>query len=254
MGQTTERTLVDVWDTYIDWKRRSEGEDSFFTNVLKRFNARTVLDTSMGTGFNAISLTQAGFDVVGNEWDMHFRSKAEKNMQREGIELKAIEGHDWRELSHRLRKQFDTVLCVGNSLCYLLERKEQLKALQEFYALLPRGGIAIVDQRNYEYMLKEQEHILYDPQRNFRYSRKYYYCSDVVVSYPTFISPERVDIEVFDHAKQQACGVMPTYPFRRQELADLLLNAGFARVETCGDFKKEYNFQTVDFFQHIAVK
>lgn len=254
MGETTERTLVDVWDAYIYWEKRAEGAADFFTSMLNSFNVKIVLDASMGTGFDAISLTKAGFSVIGNEFDMHFRDKAKANIRREGIELKAIIGHDWRELSHYLPEAVDAVLCGGNSLCYFLKREDQLRTLHEFYTVLPAGGIAVIDQRNYEHILKNSKHILKNPKKNFHYSRKYYYCSEVVISYPVFISPGRVDIEVFDNEKQQSYGIMQTYPFCRQELVDLLFEVGFKAVETYGDFKKEHDPQAVDFFQHIAVK
>lgn len=254
MSRTTESRLVEVWDTYIHWSKRAEGEAGFFAETLKRFCCKTVFDTSMGTGFDRISLTKAGFLVQGNEFDSFFRERAKQNILKEGLTLEAITGYDWRELSSRLNEQFDAVLCVGNSLCYLLEREEQLKALREFFALLPKGGIAVVDHRNYEYMLTERKFILENPREHFRYSKKYYYCSDVIVGYPSLISPRKVNMEIFDVKTQMRCGIMPTYPFRKEELTQLLYETGFERVETYGDFKKDFNPNTVDFFQHVAIK
>ena len=151
------KPLVAMWADYIDWEKRREGEGGFLKGVLNRHKCREIFDTTLGDGCDTVYLLKEGFDVVSNELDDAFLKKAFENAKRENVALE-ITNLDWRELTPGLQEgNFDSVLCLGNSLTYLFKKSDQLRALAEFRKILRPGGVLIIDERNYQYMLDNKK-------------------------------------------------------------------------------------------------
>src|SRR3990167_8393189 len=154
------QNLVSMWREFIDWEKRRKGEDNFLVNQFHTRNVKKVFDASLGDGCDSIYLLKQGFDVTSNEIDKTFLNKALENAKVENVELK-ITSLDWRTLDSELvEANFDAVICLGNSLTYLFSEKDQLGALRQFKRILKSGGILIVDERNYQYILDNRKKIM----------------------------------------------------------------------------------------------
>ncbi len=253
MTKTVDRTdysqvLVDFWDEYIDWNKRREGENGFLVNTLKENGCRKILDASLGTGCDSIYLLKQGFDVTSNEIDAVFARKALENAAKEAVHIK-LTGYDWRELDEKFgRASFDAIILQGNSLTHLFKKQVQMRTLSAFRNVLRPGGILIIDERNYGYMLAEKEKIL---NGNFRYSGKYVYCGKKVKCVPIEIGPEKIVLKA-THENGKA-GQMTLYPFKDGELVSLIRQAGFENIEQYSDFKNGHDVGA-DFFQYVAKK
>lgn len=244
----TPKMLVSFWTEFVGWEKRKKGERGFFARKLKEHNCNYILDTALGDGVNSVRLIQEGFKVESNEIDEEYRKSALKNASKNNVEL-SIKSYDWRELTKGYNTQFDSLICLGNSLTYLLTKEDQIKALKEMFALIKNGGILIIDHRNYDYILDKKNEIL---RGNFIYSRKYYYCSDEILSYPVNIENNYVIMEYYHPIKNIKLR-LKLYPFRIEEMKSLLKAVGFKKIETYYDFKKEKP-EHFDFVQHIAIK
>lgn len=240
------------WDKYIDWEKRKQGEQRFFARQLARYGAVKIFDAACGTGYNSIRLLQEGFLVISNEVDPRFADVAVGNASNLGLKLE-MTNYDWRSLPPLLEERFQGVVCLGNSFTYIHDPVEQVSVLENFKRLLLPGYPLIIDQRNYDYFLEQRDFILQNPRQNFQDSRKYYYCGTEVISYPVVIENKRVVLEFFDTIEGKVLERGEYYPFRREELRELLRKAGFSSVETYSDFKKEFSAEA-DFYQHIAVR
>jgi len=88
------KKFVERWDDLIDWDKRKAGENGFFENLLKQHGVKSVIDVSTGSGFHAVQLKQAGFDVVATDGSSTMLTKARENFRQRGL---AIESHyrDW---------------------------------------------------------------------------------------------------------------------------------------------------------------
>lgn len=244
----TPKGVVNFWTEFVDWKKREMGYNNFFINKLKEYKCKKILDTCLGDGFDSINLIENGFQVFSNEIDNNFKNMAIKNAKERMIKLE-VSSCDWRELSKYYTDQFDGLICLGNSLTYLLKKEDQLKALEEMFKIIKNGGILIIDQRNYDYILDKREKIL---NGEFNYSKKYYYCSDKISGYPIEINNDYIIIG-YGYNNKKIEQSLKLYPFRVEELRLLLKKVGFKKVETYYDFKKEKP-EHFDFVQHIAVK
>jgi len=154
-------------------------------------------------------------------------------------------------LPEELSGKFDAVLCLGNSLTYLFDREDREKTVGNFARLVRPGGVVIIDQRNYDYMLDERGYILRDPVNNFRYSGKFCFCNPRFRAFPVEIEDDRV---VLNYSKDgnDLSPKLEFYPIRRKELTSLMRNAGLS-VRVYGDFE-EGKTDGVDFFQQVGVK
>jgi SAM-dependent methyltransferase len=243
------QNLISMWREFIDWEKRRRGEDNFLVNQFHKHNVRKVFDAALGDGCDSIYLLKQGFDVTSNEIDKIFLDKALENAKVENVKLK-ITSLDWRKLDEELEQSsFDAVICLGNSLTYLFTEKDQLETLRQFKRLLRNGGVLIIDERNYQYILDNREKI---SQGDFRYSGKYVYCGDKVHSKPIEISDSRVKMEYADERTGKK-GYLILYPFKRGEMKNLLVKTGFASIEQFSDYKVGENYNA-DFYQYVCVK
>jgi len=238
--------LVDFWSDFIDWGKRRQGEDGFLVRTLAPFGPK-VLDACLGDGCDSIHLSQNGFSVTGNELDRGLAQKAAANARSAGVPL-AVTHHDWRNFSRRFSPGvFDSVLLMGNSLTYLFERKDQLAALGGFLHVLRPGGLLLIDERNYEYMLAHRMEAL----RHFRYSKKYVYCGQKVDGRPESIETGKVVFR-YDHQDGRTAR-LTVYPFGKGELHGLLDEAGFVEVRQYSDYRPGYA-PNADFHQYACIK
>ncbi|MBU2100486.1 class I SAM-dependent methyltransferase [Candidatus Micrarchaeota archaeon] len=243
------KAVVNLWPDFIDWSKRRQGENGFLKKTLEKNKVNSVFDSCLGDGCDSIYLLKEGFDVTSNDFDLEFIKKAQENARKENVKLN-ISSFDWRELGrHYDKESFDAVLCLGNSLTYLFCKKDQLNTLRQFYKILKKDGILVIDERNYQYFLDEKDEIL---KGNFRYSGKFVYCGKKVHAYPIKIEKNRVVMEYSDKNKKNK-GNLVLYPFRRNEMKKLLAEAGFKKIQQFSDYKKEFN-PDADFYIYVCRK
>lgn len=142
------------------WEKVMERQMEELVPLLMKYNVKSVLDCACGTGLQAIGLKKAGFDVVGSDLSKEMLAVAKANLEKEKIkDLQLIEA-DFREVSKKVGRKFDAVICMGNSLPHLFGDKEILKALRSIYDCLKDDGVAIIEIRNYDKMLQEKNRFL----------------------------------------------------------------------------------------------
>ncbi|TFY86474.1 class I SAM-dependent methyltransferase [Pseudomonas kairouanensis] len=231
--------FVERWDELIDWEKRKAGEGGFFEKLLREHGVQSVIDVSTGSGFHAVQLKQAGFDVVATDGSSTMLTKARANFRAHGLEIQS-HYRDWLSLDPQDLGQFDALVCLGSSLCHVFAAHDRLNVLERFRALLKPGGLLIVDQRNF----------LAIRAGHFKASGNYYYCGT-----HASVSLGQVDehlcefIYTFDNAQQYRLKVYPLLP---GELATEVLASGFSVHESYGDFRRDYDLMHCDFVIHTA--
>ncbi|NES05481.1 MAG: methyltransferase domain-containing protein [Okeania sp. SIO2F4] len=233
--------FVSKWDELIDWETRAKSEGSFFIDILKQYGAKKVLDVATGTGFHSIRLRQAGFDVVSADGNPEMLAQAFANGRSYDLILQTVQA-DWRWLNRNIDGKFDAVICLGNSFTHLFSERDRRKVLAEFYAALRHDGILILDQRNYDAILD----------LGFSSKHIYYYCGENIKAEPEYVdeSLTRFRYEFPDKSVYH----LNMFPLRKNYTRQLMLEVGFQRVKTYGDFQETYHHDEQDFFIHVAEK
>jgi glycine/sarcosine N-methyltransferase len=235
------RQFVEKWDELINWKKRAEGEGSFFMDVLKQNGVQKVLDVATGTGYHSVRLLEAGFDVVSADGSPQMLYRAFENAKQQQQILRTVQV-DWRWLSKDIHEKFDAIICLGNSFTHLFSENDRRKALAEFYSALHHDGVLILDQRNYDAIIN----------RGYSSKHKYYYCGDDVE-----VEPEYIDegLARFQYRFQDnSVFHLNMFPLQKNYTRKLMKEVGFQNVHTYGDFQETYRTDEPDFFIHIAEK
>ena len=238
--------LARRWNEFVDCPKRLEKEAPFLLSILPKCGKR-VLDAAMGTGCEAVFLAKQDFDVTGNEIDIELRSRAIAFAERERAII-SFTDYDWCQLETRFGLGvFDATLILGNSLCLLQSEEARVKVAQNLRAICKKGGSVVVDERNFEYILKERRKILAG---QFRFSGRVLYCGQRIRGRPIVIEEHRVRFVYEDLLNGAILGYLDMHPFRRNELIQLFRGAGFTRVDTYSDFEAGYD-ETADFFCYV---
>ena len=235
------KNVVNMWDDFISWERRKQGEDMFFIHILKKYNVKTVLDIACGTGYDSISLIKEGFKIKSCDGSQEMIDKAKLNAKKENINLD-IKQCDWRNLVENYSEKFDAVVCLGNSFTHLFSEKDRESVMNQIYFLLNPNGILIIDQRNYDYILE----------RGYKSKHKYVYCGETI---NVNIIDKNESLVRFKYVKNgNGFFTLDMYPIKIEEMKNLLGKVGFRKIQTYGDFEGNFDLENTDFIQHIAIK
>ncbi|MFB0534783.1 MAG: class I SAM-dependent methyltransferase [Anaerolineae bacterium] len=170
------------YDRFVNWENRLAYEMPFIERTLRQADARRVLDVACGTGMHAIELAQRGYKVVGADLSAPMIERARENAAsgRYGnlpyrgevrfvvagfgeLAEKLALGQACPERSRRVEGvggPFDAVLCLGNSLPHVLSAGDLGEALADFAAVLRRGGLLLIQNRNFDALLARRERFM----------------------------------------------------------------------------------------------
>ena len=236
-------TFVDRWDELINWERRPANEGGFFERVLTEAGAKTVLDIACGTGFHTVTLSMAGFEVTGADGSANMVLKSKQNAERIGLDNVRFVEAEWTNLTKAFpTEKFDAIVCLGNAFTHLFDETDRITALKEIYSVLNEGGVAIIDQRNYDRILD----------KGFSSKHRYYYTGENVEVTPEYITDEA--IKFLYKYEDGSVHHLTLCPIRQDYLTGLFEDTGFTSVDRYGDFESEYEMYDPDFIVQVAKK
>ncbi len=233
--------LVGKWDEVVDWKDRAKREGNFFLGLLSDANASSVLDIATGTGFHAVEFARAGYDVVAIDGAPEMVDAARKNLEINGFDDVPCFVGDWRFPETLPDRQFDVVVCLGNSLAHLSTQKDLRRSLTSFYNLVSPGGILIADQRNYNGIVAGH---VSGAERNYCCTGIRSTCDLDVLSDTTV----RITYAVHGQNGQSIL----THAWRYQELQAAFTDVGFEIDELMGENGTDYDEKSSEFAIHIV--
>jgi SAM-dependent methyltransferase len=150
-------TFSTDYDRFVNWTNRLAVEMPFLQSQLEKAGANHVLDAACGTGMHAIALAQAGFTLAGADLSGGMVKRAHQNAQSAGVSVR-FEQAGFGELASKFGSAaFDAVLCLGNSLPHLLTTEDLASALSDFAACLKSGGILLIQNRNFDAVMKNRQ-------------------------------------------------------------------------------------------------
>jgi len=256
LSALTFEDIAPRWNEYVNCERRLVREGPFLLGILKEHNSLRILDAACGTGCESIFLLQNGFEVISNEVDMNLLAEAEKNARNQDVFLNT-RTFNWLEIGDRYGaarnekgQLFDVILLLGNSICLLLDKKQQKKAITQLSSLLKPGGIMIVDERNFQYMLDHPEVTSLE---KFPFSGEIMYCGSSIRGLPEKIKSRTVVFNLIDIGSNTVLKTFLLYPFKKKELPALLRECGFRSVDTYYDFARKRK-DNAEFITHVAIK
>eukprot|EP00112_Aurelia_sp_Birch-Aquarium-sp1_P020212 Seg5158.3 transcript_id=Seg5158.3/GoldUCD/mRNA.D3Y31 product="Glycine N-methyltransferase" protein_id=Seg5158.3/GoldUCD/D3Y31 len=170
-----------VWSKYIgDQNRRTGFYREKLLATLRQYNVDTVYDVACGTGVDSIMLVEQGFKVSSvdaSDKMLKYALKLRWARRKEPeFDSWVIEEGNWLHLKEAdveiPEGGFDCIICLGNSFAHLPdfdgENKSHLQAIENFRDCLKKGGILLIDHRNYDHIVSggtpPMRNIYYDSQ------------------------------------------------------------------------------------------
>lgn len=100
-----------------DNARNKEAKNNVIQKILKKHNAKSVLDMACGTGAQVFYLTSLWYEVVGSDFSPALLEIARKKALKENLSIEFIDG-DMRTLQVR---SFDAVITIDNAIGHLVK-------------------------------------------------------------------------------------------------------------------------------------
>lgn len=224
------------YDRFVNWAGRLAYEMPFLELRLAQYAPGvTILDSACGTGMHAIALAQKGYAAAGADLSPKMVERARENARQAGVAVR-FEAAGFGELAITFgERSFNALLCLGNSLPHLLSEAELSRAMGDFAACLRPGGMLILQNRNFDAVVKRRERWM-EPQ-SFRegesewlFLRFYDYDEDGLISF-NIINLRR------EGSQPWAQQVMTTRlrPLLQAGTVRLLGTAGFQEIACYGD-------------------
>jgi SAM-dependent methyltransferase len=208
---------------------------SSLSHHFKKLGVKSILDCAGGTGYPSIELKELGWNIVYSDGAQEMLEFFKSRTEVLGVEIPAYHSR-WEELSTNQPYTYDAILCAGNSFVGItaydsgfsidaaVSKIHMIQALSEFYKVLNKGGVLYIDLFKDKFAAPKQPYSLvshseatysfttisYDPVRNIR----------------TGLTTK---IALADGLETDV--ITKVAPLFATDLIDLLLEAGFSRVE-----------------------
>jgi SAM-dependent methyltransferase len=225
--------LSSDFDLMVSWEKRLKNEGPFFKKLFEENKVKKILDLACGTGHHSIFFAKSGYQVTGVDLSEKMLQIARKNAKSvSGVRFVKA---GFLDVYPKLKDKFDVVICLGNSLPHLLRKKDLKKTLQNIYNLLNPGGVFILQNRNYDKILKKKirfmaPNITEKEGEKIVFFRALDFLKDkLVFNLVTFRQREG----------KWSFQTKSTFlrPILRKEIENLLIGQGFKELKFFGDYK-----------------
>ncbi len=228
----------------INFLERVETEKKIFEKIISDYNIKKCLDAGCGVGLHSIIVSKLGVDVVGIDISQMMIEKARELAQTFNSSAK-FEVLDFSQIKERYKEEFDLVLCIGNTLPHLLNEKELLLALRNFYNALKRNGILIVQILNYDRIVENEERIINVRETPAKIFVRFYDFEPTIIGSPSLKVFEirkdflKFNVLVIDKTKNYSHKLITTRikPIKSDELCRKIQMVGFKKLDVFGNLE-----------------
>jgi glycine/sarcosine N-methyltransferase len=236
-AQSFYDVLGDDYDQMVSWGDRLAREERFFRGLFDAHGVRRVLDCACGTGMHAVAFAQWGLVSAAADLSPVMVEHARGNARTAGVSVD-LRVAGFAQMAVSFEGKFDAVTCLGNSLPHLLDDVSLGACCADFHAILRPGGILVVQNRNYDRLLRERQRFMpvtarNDPEGETLYLR--------ITDYPARDSAESIDFTIVTLRKKQGTWIQsaqttPLRALRRVTMEGALAAAGFSSLEALGGY------------------
>jgi 2-polyprenyl-3-methyl-5-hydroxy-6-metoxy-1,4-benzoquinol methylase len=199
-------------------------------NLIQSIGASDIVEFASGTGTVSIGLALEGYPVVGVDYSPGMLKTALKKARDHKIKLKFnMSDISVVDLGHK----FDLLLCLGNTVPHFTSAGALRKMLVNARRHLRDGGHIIIQQLNYNRILKEKPATFeINIDRDIARFKQYRYRKILIDFVVTIVDgahiPPRIKISK-----------VILRPWLRRELSDTMRLAGFKHVKAYGNYSRE---------------
>ena len=170
-------SIANKYDWFFSSKEKAiEKQTDQICSIFANHNIKTILDCSCGNGLQSIALAKKGYVVHGGDISENMIAEAKRYAKQAEVDF-YFKRSDFRNLHDNFTAEYDCVLSWGNSIPHLMNDSDLVITLKNIFLCTKNEGIAIIEMRNYDYLIREKPRFMpmriNDVKDNFRYSILY---------------------------------------------------------------------------------
>ena len=202
----------------------------FVKNEVGDLKEKQILDIGCATGELAFNLANEGAKVIGIDLNEDLLKQAKSKRIHSNLQFQPGNMLELGTDFHK--KQFDAVLCFGNTLVHLPATDLIQQMLNGALSVLKPGGIFLMQILNYDYILAEQvSELPLIETENIKFIRKYKFKKNSpLILFQTDLHLKK--------EKRVVSGETSLFALTSNELVGLLKKSGFKEIELYSNFKK----------------
>ena len=192
-------------------------------------NPLGIVEFGCGTGRVAIGLALEGYQVTGVDISRDMLGKAREKSKGLKVRPDFIRADIIRV---DLRKKFDMLLCLGNTVPLIYRLPDARRLFKNFARHLNPGGTLIIQQLNYDRILKEKPRTFaIDRIENQLRIKQYNYLRNLINFTVTIVDHSSAPPKI-DRSRSRL------RPWKKTDLISELKGAGFYKISAYGDYSK----------------
>ena len=186
---------------------------------------------------HAVCFARWDIEVAGADLSAAMIEQARLNAAAAGVSI------DFRvagfgECARQWPASFDVVTCIGNSVPHLLDDSSLARCLSDFAAALRPGGTLVIQNRNYDRLLRDRQRFMPLSARQTEGEETLFLR---ITDYAVKGDEELIDFTIVTLDKKagswsQTVRTTPLRALRRGTLERALTEAGFMNVRASGDY------------------
>lgn len=238
-AKTFYDSLGSDYDRMVSWQSRIAREGGFFQRLFEENGVRRVLDAACGTGVHAIEFARQGLRSAGADLSPAMIAQARENARAAGVEVD-LQAAAFGELASRFTGPFDALTCLGNSLPHLIDDSSLAAALSDFASLLRPGGVLVIQNRNYDRLLRDRQRFMPPAAREDSEGETLFLR---IIDFPPSAenAGETIEFTIVTLKKRggswnHTVRTTPLRAIRRATIEQALGAAGFASIKVYGSF------------------
>lgn len=233
-----------------------ESPNSRITNqtiekILKKYNVKTVLDLTCGTGSQVFWLLKRGYKVTGSDISPGMLKIAKRKAKKDKIKMKFLRG-DMRTIKVG---KFDAVITIFNAIGHLTKSGFE-KTMRNIHSNLNDGGIYVFDIINLNYVLYDDNITKMSLERvetldNIKFRELQHSIIDnsgILTSYTTFYTQKGT------HKPEVSKNIITLQLYTAEELTKMLAKNGFKVLGQYGIDGSKFNEKKTERILTIAKK
>ena len=228
--------LSDCYDQMISWPARIGSEGAFFKKLVSDYKLKSSLDVACSTGFHVILCRRLGLDAVGLDASPRMIEKARANSITCGVTVDYILG-DMANLSRRFSEGFDIITCMGDTIPHFKSRKDVTRAFDEIYKCLSPGGLFVLHNRNYDFIMRSFERFM--PPTGSRNGMEETLFFRMLDFQEKGVNYSVVKFHRRENRWDSSVETTEIFPYYKSELESMLKAVGFKKLESYRNFSFE---------------
>jgi ubiquinone/menaquinone biosynthesis C-methylase UbiE len=225
--------LADDYDSMTGLESRFDREKPFFESIIQKYNLRSAIDAGCGTGCQSVLLAKLGIGVIAVDVSSRMLMKAIKNFNLFNVTVQTVKS-DFIGLKQILKKKYDAIFSMGNSLVHLKSQGELYRTLKSFYYLLKNGGVLVTQTLNYDSLFKSRERVHSVRQFESKTIVRFFDYAESMIQFNI------LSINKTDKGIDYSISAVQQFPLMRAIYSHSLKESGFRNVKYFGgtDFSK----------------